>query len=822
MNDSDKPRDARDTSASTDASHNGTPRQSSTPLSAAQAPHTSSTSATPTAPNLGNSLFTKRKSSVSPVLQEICKPKHCKKIKIEDVSMDEGDSLFVQEDEILSTDEDESSLNIFSADSSTVILSSMNRVADLARKLRQLEAEPSAGDSTEASHQIDAEPRKPGLMDSASADDSMKGGPYDVNVEKRTSGLTIDDPSVQKLERMLKLIVDCVLQLLGKYDNNLSGDKVIQNSRHWLKDIDSTVQCLPRNLTVAAMGDPGSGKSSTISNLLNLPQAAASHGRPSSCTNVRIEYIHHQSALVTAVVHVSDDAKIRKTIQNHVNTMLASKAYNKRDLGDEYVESVAVELKERRKASLDYFESLLVVPNEEAHTFQSRSDLEECIDSEGAGSAPLLAGYVCKFLKGRIGNTRKVRFEASDIKELKSIRELLKWAGSKTDPGESRAIWRLVDKISIFVSSLVLENETGLEDVPGIDKEEDQTRDDTGQAAFHACDTIMIVHAIHRCAIDPSLRKKLVRCALEDKNVMLVLTKLDELGLESEWSDVERSDLSDLVEMRSAARKSCDKVRYDDVEKQVRERLFQLRTDEIRETMQKVYRDLQLLYNGQVGKELSVFPVSNSYYDLYMAGYDPWICSPSVGIASTGIVKLRTAIRNLPAEMKLRALLMDANKLERLLIGIHIYLTRSKLEWKRHVMGFVRDPVSESERQIKRDVEALKGQLRQILTSAPVDRACIDAWKTKGNQLSENWATEHANVYKAICVRRGNYKSHKWNEDISAICHHGLFDAFEKVLAAIGDMESRLPRTMIELLEGITKKLRGKSSPLSFCMLHPC
>lgn len=734
-----------------------------------------------------------------------------KKLKVEDDIMEQNSDTFVEQDASMSTTINDSPSKLLSVVSSTVSSSSANGITNLALELRKI----AIGSSLLTSAQS---------LPEDGTRHANKVPAYDANVEKQASGLAIDDPSVEKLEQIISLIARYVLRLLEKYDGVLIDDTVILDSNRWLKEIVSPDKRLPHDMTVAVVGNPGAGKSTVISNLLNLSQAAVGHGGTESCTNVRIEY-SHQSTSCTAVVHTSDEVNIKRKIHSHIQTMLEVKDYVEQTPEDEYSKKRHEELNEERKASLNYLESLLVAPGKD-HAFSSRYDLEEHIDSHKLKSVPLLSSYVWSFLSCCRGRVQEVEFKARDVGTLQAIHKLRIWAGYDKDPNDPRARWRLVDKISISVPSLALENRVHLSDVPGINKELDRTRDETGQEAFHVYNTVMIVHILTRCKSDQTLRAMLRKCALEDKNVMLVLTNLDNLGTEAEWSNEEKSD-PELCSL-AAQQKELDEAEDDDpeiyhnIEKKLRERLSTLRARKITETMQEVYRDLQVEYNGREGAKLSVYPVANTDYGHYMTGYNTRRGKnrPSVGIEHTGIIQLRTAIRDLPSKTKLRTLLMAANELRRLIIGIHIYFTRSKLERKQQVMDFVQGPVNKSEQKIKRDVEALKRKLIKVLTSKPVGPACLSKWQTKGEDLSKEWGREHFNIYKATCSRNGNYQHRRWNDEILEIYHQDLFGAFDKVLDAVVGMKISLPRSMIDLLEGISENMKGKIVMLSYHVLN--
>jgi hypothetical protein len=645
---------------------------------------------------------------------------------------------------------------------------------------------------------------------------------YDTEVERKESKLKIDHPSVDKTKRMVFETEEHVSRRLEDHPDLLINDKEIQISYKLLQEISSPENLLPPDRSVLVLGTPGVGKSALVSAILNFIQAAFSQGGTRSCTNVKFEYVHagyQVEAYFVAVVYTLDDVKITSKVRDNVSKILAWKHYDKNVHRDGFLQEQFDELKEERIAALDFLAPLLVAPYPQSE-FNSRDSLEQhimaCSHDKERHIAKCLSRSILAFLVGYRSQTGE-RFEASSLAVLQAKTGLRQRAGREagSDPRIS-SLWRLVDKISIHIPSLVLENRLCLYDVPGINLDTEKTREETGNAALETCRTVVVVFRSDRCCSNTNVRNIFHKLIRNDQDFIAVPTRLDDFGLE-DWLDVEISD-EDLSLLRDQATQESEKLddydptRVAEIDTLITERRHAVRTESITKDVQELVRDLQREERGHEGEPLKVFPVAGTIYESYMKGFDTRRpnARPKVGIAHAGIVDLRTFLRDIPGEMAFRALFKTATDLKKLIIATELYCKRSKLERKQQIEPLVTDPVAECVLQVELVVKSLKNGTRTMLNSVKSD--CMDAWIDEGTTLSDEWVNVRFAVLKATCLRKGDYKDSRWNECLLKVFRRDLRAGFHRLGKAIERTKADMESNISGLMTSLVKNMKGTST----------
>jgi hypothetical protein len=575
------------------------------------------------------------------------------------------------------------------------------------------------------------------------------------------------------------------------------------------------------------MSDPGVGKSLLINNLLNLIGAALSKSSRMSTTNVRHEYIHAESRLSApsiAIVHLFDEATVNNKIRNGIAKVLEFKHYDQQKvLGEAFDKGMYDTLKQDKSSAVEYLASLVVAPGANPG-FDEVSALEKYMMTDSAVEesemVQHLSDCVHNYKTSLAGTTGQVTFAASSLGALQAKEGLRQFVGYTKDPSDPRTPWCLVDKISMYVSSLVLEHGLRLNDVPGINLDTDQSRNETGKEAYKACDVVILLKQYERSSNSQTLLNNFLKCIRDGKDVVLVITHLDSFDNNDELADEEELDevLRNLVKKEQEAEQDDDfdaeELSNIGIIKYLRR--IAIRAEAITKEMDTLFRDLQVEWNGCEGARLRVFPVLNKDHSFHVKGYHQQRSDgrPKVPIAQTGLVPLRTHLRSIPAEMMVRTLASSRNDLEHILIAMQLYCVCSKLERKQEIEGFVTEPKEDCALEIQNVVAVLKNDVETIMENVIYEHKIT--WKEHGEALSKTWGGKQHNNYLAFCKRKGDHQTagrrESWNDDIQKIIHADLVAAFKLMYAKVKCRKSESLQKITALMKDIVTKMNGTST----------
>lgn len=659
---------------------------------------------------------------------------------------------------------------------------------------------------------------------------SSKVGPYDTAAEKKVSRLSIDRPSFAAARRIEETIVDFVLATVKWLDGTygeLHDDEILVFSKK-LKAVVAPQKYTQHARSVGLISDPGAGKSLLISNLLNLHGAAISKSSRMSTTNVRHEYIHAESQLsapVVAVVHPFAQSSIGIKIRDRVAKVLEFRDYKQRGPGDSFDKNEYDALKREKTAALDFLASLVVSRDAESG-FHQASSLDEYITESSSNTeqdvVQNLFDCVHDYQLSCTGTTGKVTLTANSISALQSNDDIRRFAGYLKDASDPRTLWRLIEKISMYVRALVLENGLRLNDVPGVDLDTDQSRTETGEEAYKDCDVVVLLKPYQRSSNSRTLMNTFRRCIRDGKDVVLVITHLDSFDNSDDLADEEESDaeLRRLVNLeQQAEQKAEEDDEYDQEElSEIKSLKHQKRVDvrwkAITKEMETIYRQLQLEWNGCEGAKLMVFPVLNKDHSYYVRGFNANRSPdnrPKIAIERTGVIPLRTYLRGIPAEMMLRTLTMSKTDLERLLVAIELYCISSKLERKHDIEHYVSEPKEDCALDIETTIKALRTETEAILEATISHRKL--SWREQGERLSDDWGSKNHSNYLAFCKRNGMHQTatvkENWNEAVQKIMLADLVNAFRLMYDMVKRKESELLEKVTGLMKSIVTKLKG-------------
>jgi hypothetical protein len=649
--------------------------------------------------------------------------------------------------------------------------------------------------------------------------------PYDTNMEKKASMLSIDLPNFSKAKRMGGLIVDIVLETVNLLDEVYGElhDPEVSIFCQKLKSIIAPRKYTRHARSVGLISDPGVGKSILICNLLNVLPATISKSSRNSTTNVRHEYIHAESQLSApsvAVVHLFDAATIDNKIRDRVAKVLDFKTYDRK--GETFEKGMYDDLEQKSSIAMEYLASLVVAPGA-SPGFQEVAELEQYMMTEsGIGESEIvrhLSDCVQSYRVSLAGATNQIRFEACSLGAIQGDKKFQRFAGYKKDPLDPHTPWRLVDKISMYASSLVLENGLRLNDVPGINVDTDQSRIETGVEAYRSCDIIILLKPYERSTSNQTLLDTFSECIRNGTDVVLGITHLDSFDNNDDLADEEEFDeeLEKLITLEQEVQEAdeYDEEEHLSIVRSKHLRRIAIRAEAITNEMQTTFRDLQVKWNGCEGAKLKVFPLLNKDHICYVKGYSldrlPE-SQPKVPIEDTGIIPLRTFLRSKPAEMMLRTLTLSNADLDRFLLAIHLYCISSKLERKKDIQDFVEEPQKDCAKEAKSVVEALKNDIDTVMEDV-IFRHKI-TWKERGEELCETWGGKQHNNYLAFCKKMGDHHTagnrESWNDDIQKIILVDLVAAKKLVDDTVKRRKAELLQHVVGLMNNIVTKMQGK------------
>lgn len=374
----------------------------------------------------------------------------------------------------------------------------------------------------------------------------------------------------------------------------------------------------------------------------------------------------------------------------------------------------------------------------------------------------------------------------------------------------------------MYVPALVLENGLCLNDVPGIDLDTDQSRNETGEEAYKACDVVVLLKPYERSSNSRTLMNTFRKCIRDGKDVVLVVTHLDSFDNSDELADEEETDgkLRELIKAEQEAEEQAeqdDEYDTEELAKIAKLKYFRriaIRAESISREMEAVFRGLQLDWNGCEGAKLRVFPVLNKDHAHYVKGYHTNRLPedrPKVPTEQTGLIPLRTFLRGIPAEMMLRTLDLSKTDLERLLVAIELYCVSSKLERKQEIEHLVTDPKEDCALEIEGVVKVLKSETDAILEKVISDRKLI--WRDQGERLSKEWGGKHHTNYLAFCKKQGNHRTgvekENWNDAVQSIMLADLVAGFKLVYDMVKRNESEFLEVVTSLMKNIAEDLKS-------------
>lgn len=827
--------------ALSDDSINSDTRQHTAPSAVMQASSNSESSPAPTTLNLGESLLGKRKAtellhsmgdckidtastahqaSAEPAdTRELSTPmRNTKKQRVKDETSGQMSPKFAKSD--LFVEQDDTSMvtpaGTVSPPPEGVAAFLTASIVTLSEDLRKIECEQT---------DLPAAPPQPkgGPM-------GHKVAPYDTAAEKKASRLSIDRPSFGAARQIEEAIVDFVLATV-KWLDGAYGELHDDEIRVFCKKLKAVIapqKYMQHARSVGLISDPGAGKSLLINNLLNLHGAAISKSSRMSTTNVRHEYIHAESQLtaeVVALVCPFAESNIHSKIRDRVAKVLEFKDYEQRGPGDAFDPSEFDVLKRENAAALEYLASLVVSPDA-GSSFLQVSSLDDYITNNSMAAEEDIVQHlfdrVQDYQLSITGTKGQVRLTASSISVLQSKDDIRRFAGYLKDSSDPRTLWRLIERISMYVHSLVLENGLRLNDVPGVDLDTDQSRTETGEDAYKDCDVVILLKPYERSGNSRTLMNTFRKCIRDGKDVVLVITHLDSFDNSDDLADEEEGDeeLRRLIKLEQEAEREAEEDdEYDmgqlsKIASLKHQRRVDIRSKSITRHMEIVYRELQLEWNGCEGAKLRVFPVLNKDHSYYVKGYNTNRGpenGPKVPIERTGIVPLRSFLRGIPAEMMLRTLTHSKTNLERLLVAIELYCISSKLERKQDIEHHVTEPREDCAHEIENIIKALKAETTTILETTFHDRKL--SWMEQGEYLSNEWGRKNHSNYLAFCKRSGNHHTagakENWNDAIQKIILADLVHAFKLMNDMVKHKESELLEQVTGLMKGIVTKMKG-------------
>ena len=379
------------------------------------------------------------------------------------------------------------------------------------------------------------------------------------------------------------------------------------------------------------------------------------------------------------------------------------------------------QLARHSSTALDFFVSLLcdheqfkTTSTASAYIASARSRVDEQVIAT-------LIGYVNDFFATLPLEHGATTITGQTIGEINKSLRIYK-GSLPTQDGRVPSPWPIVRRIRFHLPARILSEGLILADLPGT-SDTNLTKVAATQQYLSTCELIVIAHPIARIQSQASLWKNIQECIRSGKlkDIILVVTKIDDLKHDRERDDISDSDkrmlqglkaraddlqedVTELHERRDTAEAEEDDGEYAIVDRDLRTAIkkqaeavaewkqtnIMLRNERNAVTVQKAFKQA----SGS-DHTLPIYFVSNTIYQAHMKGSDR-SNPPDLTIEGTGVPGLRTMLLSRPAKRRMNALRKVSNSknghLPRTLLAMEMICSKSRLERKNDVSKTIAAP----------------------------------------------------------------------------------------------------------------------------------
>ncbi|CAK3861188.1 Hypothetical predicted protein [Lecanosticta acicola] len=551
---------------------------------------------------------------------------------------------------------------------------------------------------------------------------------------------------------------------------------------------------------VACLGTTGKGKTSTISSLLDDPDAGFASGGSKRGTYISHEYCaaspDEAADLVVELFYLSSDrikTQVKEFVANILRYLQLRSGEDEDGSDDELDEDESALIDIKGITALECLADVLCGERRFANTQSIEEFCREKL-KQNASSDKIFKEFM-PTLKALMAPRKRDHdvetLRATESKALhQKVRQLTRGSMNRRGVDREPSAWPFVTKVQVRQVNKYLDAGLILADTPGSGDNNYHVVENT-QRSIQDAGTIMIITHHLRFHDDEALRQHLKTCIRLGKmnNIILVLTKIDEM---SNYNEEERLSLSpeeagelDAAETRlevlrlkveetrqkkqnaRANKMQDDYMRYDGdlqdleaaekkAEAHLRQSHIMLRCNELRRQATEMLRAVD---KSAFAPKLKAFPISNTQYQLHLSNNGKKC--PFLDLEATGIPSLRRELLTISAGGKSRTLQhICTRKLPWLFAGIELILTKTPVERKDKLRNVVAQLICEESSIFKDMKRELMNSYDKTIIKAISDN--IPGWSEAcSGMLNIELSTLHGGTLLGVLRRDGKWKHKK-------------------------------------------------------------
>lgn len=680
--------------------------------------------------------------------------------------------------------------------------------------------------------------------------------------ETRNSQLAVDQASFKEAEALIQEIAAAILMIVVSFRVRGYYEPAVESLTKRLEAAGCLAAGEHLNRSAGAVGLTGAGKSKMIGCLVDEPDAVKTSGTGESGTDTIWEYAMKTPEMTTKFrveVVFRTPQRIKHLIAEACAECFRFRQLKGKDVGSREYE----EAEKDRDYAVQFLATLTVDLKGTIHTKEKLEKLLAELNSENDEDVTDIIFLEVNSYLDCIGRKdSKTTIDGDDIKRLRD--EARTYAGPNRDPETNdlvRSPWQVVERIRVYLDAPILADGLVLMDLPGTG-DSDRMRMETAHENAAECQIQLICGAIERFTnqdiIDRDIRDRIRTGKIS--SCVLVATKIDLMDHEqaSSFSPAEnkhirnlrkradrlKDELDALEEALGDAKedaaeihladgesascpsvvvdliKQCEAKRHEvDVARaEANESNILARNNFVRSIMWDRVEEMIGKMGG--GSPPRMFFLSSDEYLRHLRSRPSKRAKLDLNLWRTGIGQLRQYLREAPAEMRHDRLKWVFNEFQKLLIGLDLHCSKTRLELKREVMSRLEGPAEQVRLSIVEAIGDLKCNFANTITSLVKDRE--SQWNGNARQLFEQWNKIHNSSLGRICVKLGRHVSsigHSWDfgETILRNMDQELVAAFVALDEAVDQASEQLLGVMYTALDEIKNLLRGILTNLRAC-----
>ncbi|KAH0292372.1 hypothetical protein KCU62_g2041, partial [Aureobasidium sp. EXF-3399] len=645
--------------------------------------------------------------------------------------------------------------------------------------------------------------------------DYVPGTQYKYSRHEAVPELEVNSHHHQKaIENFLYNIREVVLPAISPYKDD---DKSIDDMVKWFTK-NANVPEIPQTV-FALLGNSGSGKTTTLNNLLGEAGLANADASLASVTQNPQLFNHLAGQLVRFSVEVlflngrSNEKLIRKCLSDLVKYV--------RYISNDDAEEENDDVREAAESSRQVFDDLF----SDQDGLKSLDDVEEFLETRsllpqsGEDVSESAVESVHQQIRERASSdgidldTREVRLTAGNVGELRA----------KTARFSERGAFApLVSSVRTKFHSPLLAMGVEIADLPGYTDTNAHLRQASKDYSQNVSKAVFVAD-LSRCLTTPELKKSLKQTIKQrgTENVCLVLRGKENVDKStSKWTKDEISHLEHLEKSLKAAKLQLDTIDDESLAAQatvnvqkcdrhileyrisVRDRVV---TDHF---SQKEYR------SKHDNSKIRVITVANKCHEQYMLGKNGAILS----VDQTGIKELRAYMCEAPSTDRVRAFARHLALCLTKILRVSIWADGPKMPPRDTAMAlfeqYTRWSIKEFKSSLTRAVVQYKKSLYTRFT---------DTWEEAVQKVIDRWIASYAARTQGVFIRQGgrhspNTKGVKtaakkqklvsWPEDLLVVAEDDVVDLLKPTWAAINEVESGIEKYTRNVVDKISRGLK--------------